>query len=56
MGDHRIAMAAAIAASKAVGESVVINVECVNTSCPNFVEMVSKVGMKITELEKKELP
>jgi 3-phosphoshikimate 1-carboxyvinyltransferase len=35
-GDHRIAMAFAIAGLFASGETVIRNVECVNTSYPGF--------------------
>ncbi len=36
MGDHRIAMAFAIAGLFAKGETVILNAECVNTSYPGF--------------------
>lgn len=37
-GDHRIAMAAAIAACMATGKSVIHDVACVDTSYPHFLE------------------
>ena len=42
-GDHRIAMAFAIAGLFAEGETVIEDVECVATSYPNFYETLEKV-------------
>ncbi|MFV0337716.1 MAG: 3-phosphoshikimate 1-carboxyvinyltransferase [Chthoniobacterales bacterium] len=43
-GDHRIAMAFAIAGLFATGETIIENAECVNTSYPGFVETLQKIG------------
>lgn len=42
-GDHRIAMAFAIAGMFAEGETVITNTECVNTSYPNFYETLERI-------------
>lgn len=42
-GDHRIAMSLAIASLLADGESVINNVDCVNTSYPNFINDLTKI-------------
>lgn len=42
--DHRIAMSAAIAATKAHGPVTVVNAECVNKSYPSFWEVYRKLG------------
>lgn len=44
VGDHRIAMAAAIAATKASGDVCIKNAQCVNKSYPNFWEEFRKLG------------
>ena len=46
-GDHRIAMAFAIASLKAAGELRILNCANVATSFPNFVELSSKLGLEI---------
>ena len=43
-GDHRIAMASIIAAVCANVSATVRNCECINTSFPNFFDILSKVG------------
>lgn len=43
LGDHRIAMAFAIAGLFAEGETVITGTECVNTSYPGFYEVIQKV-------------
>lgn len=43
-GDHRIAMALAIAASKAGGEVIIAEAESVNKSYPGFFEDFGKIG------------
>jgi 3-phosphoshikimate 1-carboxyvinyltransferase len=43
-GDHRIAMALAVAGLVADGETVVDDVECVATSFPSFVEIVNRLA------------
>ena len=43
-GDHRIAMALAVAALVAQGETVIEDVECVNTSFPQFTEIVNTLA------------
>ncbi|MEZ5347175.1 MAG: 3-phosphoshikimate 1-carboxyvinyltransferase [Pyrinomonadaceae bacterium] len=42
-GDHRIAMAFAVAALVAEGETEIINAECVNVSFPDFFEVIAKL-------------
>ena len=42
-GDHRIAMAFAIAGLFASGETVIRNTDCVNTSYPGFAEQLAAV-------------
>lgn len=50
-GDHRIAMAGAVAALIASGETVIEDVECVATSFPGFVELLRRIapGAEIRE-------
>lgn len=48
-GDHRIAMAAALIASLADGESIIEGAEAVDTSFPGFVELMRSLGADITE-------
>lgn len=48
-GDHRIAMAAAVAAIGADGEIVIDNPECVAKSYPGFFEDLKKAGADISE-------
>ncbi len=43
-GDHRIAMAVAVAGLVAPPETVVHDVECVNTSCPGFWDLLDTVA------------
>ena len=45
-GDHRIAMALAIAGMAASGESVIHNAECVSVTFPEFVECFAGAGAK----------
>lgn len=47
LGDHRIAMAFAIAGNIAKGDVFIDNCELVKTSFPNFVKLANQVGMKI---------
>ncbi len=42
-GDHRIAMAFAVAGLFAQGETVITGTECVNTSYPGFYEVLQRV-------------
>jgi 3-phosphoshikimate 1-carboxyvinyltransferase len=46
-GDHRIAMALAVAGLVAKGETVVDGAECIPVSYPSFVEDMQKLGTKI---------
>lgn len=46
-GDHRIAMAAAVLALAADGDTVVDDVGCVDTSFPRFVELMRQLGAEI---------
>ncbi len=48
-GDHRIAMAFAIASIQANAAITVRNTENVMTSFPNFVETVSNLGLKVSQ-------
>ena len=43
LGDHRIAMAFAIAGLFAEGETVITNTECANTSYPGFYDVLNRV-------------
>jgi 3-phosphoshikimate 1-carboxyvinyltransferase len=45
--DHRIAMACAVAALKAEGETVIDDAEAVNKSYPNFYEHLRSLGAKV---------
>lgn len=47
--DHRIAMALSIAASYAIGESVIYSTECVNKTFPNFVSTLKSLNIQIQE-------
>jgi len=47
-GDHRIAMALAVAGLAAEGETVINDVQCIETSFPGFVEAFRRVGADIT--------
>jgi 3-phosphoshikimate 1-carboxyvinyltransferase len=50
-GDHRIAMAAAVAGLVAEGETVIEDTECVDTSVPGFVESLRALGADCVEEE-----
>jgi 3-phosphoshikimate 1-carboxyvinyltransferase len=43
-GDHRMAMALAVAALVADGETVIDDVECVNTSFPQFTSTINALA------------
>ncbi|MGP3668110.1 MAG: 3-phosphoshikimate 1-carboxyvinyltransferase [Candidatus Bathyarchaeota archaeon] len=45
--DHRIAMACAVAALRAEGETVILNSDCVKKSYPSFFEDLAKIGGRI---------
>ena len=45
LGDHRIAMAFAIAGLFAEGETVITGTDCVNTSYPGFYELLQQVSV-----------
>jgi 3-phosphoshikimate 1-carboxyvinyltransferase len=47
-GDHRIAMALAVAGLAAEGDTVVEDVECIETSFPGFAELFKRLGADIT--------
>jgi 3-phosphoshikimate 1-carboxyvinyltransferase len=47
-GDHRIAMALAVAGLAAEGETVINDVQCIETSFPGFVDAFRRVGADIT--------
>lgn len=46
-GDHRIAMACAVAALAAEGQTVIQNCECVNKSYPGFFDDLSLLGADV---------
>jgi len=46
-GDHRIAMAMAVAAQAAVGEIRIDNAAAIATSFPNFVALAKSIGMNV---------
>lgn len=48
-GDHRIAMSAAVLALRAEGESIVDDVECVDTSFPGFADRLRALGADILD-------
>ncbi|MEM1543953.1 MAG: 3-phosphoshikimate 1-carboxyvinyltransferase [Candidatus Bathyarchaeia archaeon] len=48
-GDHRIAMACAVAALGADGETVIHNAECISKSYPNFVRDMRLLGVEVVE-------
>lgn len=48
-GDHRIAMACAVAALRASGETVIRNAECINKSYPNFIRDMNLLGADFLE-------
>lgn len=47
LGDHRIAMAMAVAAQRAKGEIRVRNAAAIATSFPNFVQLAQSIGMNV---------
>lgn len=50
-GDHRIAMAGAVAALAATGESVIHGAECIDVSFPGFAERLRQLGAAVGEGE-----
>jgi 3-phosphoshikimate 1-carboxyvinyltransferase len=46
-GDHRIAMMAAVLGLAAQGETVVEDVECIDTSFPGFAELLASLGAEV---------
>ncbi len=48
-GDHRIAMACAVAALRAEGSTVIHGIECINKSYPNFVRDIRSLGGDVSE-------
>ena len=51
LGDHRIAMAFAVAALRASGAITIANCANVATSFPGFVELSGRAGLRISQLE-----
>jgi len=47
LGDHRIAMAMAVAAQRADGEIRIHNAAAIATSFPNFVQLAQAIGMNV---------
>ncbi len=50
-GDHRIAMAAAIASCRAEGKIIIERAEAVNKSYPNFFEDLKKIGGEVNVID-----
>ena len=50
-GDHRVAMALAVAGLAAEGETVVEDVQCIETSFPGFADMLRQIGADVTEVK-----
>jgi 3-phosphoshikimate 1-carboxyvinyltransferase len=48
-GDHRIAMACAVAALRTEGKTVIHGIECVSKSYPNFVKDLLSLGGNVIE-------
>jgi len=48
-GDHRIAMACAVAALMAKGTTVIHGIECINKSYPDFVKDIRSLGVEAVE-------
>ncbi|MFQ5581409.1 MAG: 3-phosphoshikimate 1-carboxyvinyltransferase [Mariprofundaceae bacterium] len=46
-GDHRIAMAMAVAAQRAEGEIIIENAQAITTSFPDFVPLARQIGMNV---------
>jgi len=46
-GDHRLAMALAVAGLIAKGEVVIENAECIDDSFPGFVDLMRKIGAEV---------
>jgi 3-phosphoshikimate 1-carboxyvinyltransferase len=55
-GDHRIAMAFAIAGLFATGETIIRNTECVNTSYPGFAHHLAAILLEKSHAADFELP
>jgi len=53
-GDHRIAMAMAVAAQRAEGEIRIHNAAAIATSFPNFVALAQSIGMNVRWAEENE--
>jgi len=51
-GDHRIAMAMAVAAQRATGEIRIHNAAAIATSFPNFVALAQSIGMNVRWADK----
>jgi 3-phosphoshikimate 1-carboxyvinyltransferase len=47
-GDHRIAMALAVAGLAARGETIIEDVQCIETSFPGFVDLFRRMGAEMT--------
>ena len=53
-GDHRIAMAMAVAAQRAEGEIRIHNAAAIATSFPNFVSLAQSIGMNVRWADESE--
>lgn len=49
-GDHRIAMAMAIAGLAAKVESIIVDTQCIDTSFPEFTRLLGKIGADVEEM------
>lgn len=49
-GDHRVAMALAVAGLVAQGETVIEDVQCIETSFPGFAALFRQLGADVTEV------
>ncbi|MYG67429.1 MAG: hypothetical protein F4206_11985, partial [Gammaproteobacteria bacterium] len=49
-GDHRIAMAFAMAANAAGSAVRVMDTACINTSFPGFLDLARSAGMAVSDL------
>ena len=47
-GDHRVAMTLAIAGTRASGETIIGNAECINITYPGFIDAIKSLGADVT--------
>lgn len=51
-GDHRVAMAMAIAGLAAKVESIIVDTQCIDTSFPGFTRLLGKIGADVEEMRR----